>query len=184
MEKEILKVLVNKYMIQLKTDGGKDFLYTNQKVDPETMSLLKEYKSQLIDYIKQEEKVNVAKNHVAFLTSFLDALERARAKASENVLETFMEGGSKECNEILESIENHKKLYPEDSARAVVYKYIFDKAYRATKRYNDLYFATIGDKYIDDVVVAPVETLESIKDVFNAEVEAYHAFKHNDRPDT
>lgn len=183
MEREILKVLVNKYMIQLKTKDGEDLLYTDQKVDTETMTTLKKHKSQIIDFIKQQDKIETAKKHVAFLASFLDTLEEERVKSNKDVLDIFMNGDSKECAEILDLIEKNKKLAPEDSARAEVYKAIRDKACKMAKHYGDLYFTVIGDKYVDDVVIAPVDTLEPIKKAFEAEVESYHTFKHNDRPD-
>lgn len=183
MEKEILKVLVNKYMIQLKAKNGKDFLYTDQKADAETMTILKKYKDQIIDFIKQQNKIEAAKKHVAFLVSFLDALEKERAKTNKDVLDVFMDGESKECAEILDLIKKNKELYPEDSARAEIYKVVMGKACKMAKHYDDLYFATIGDKYIDAVVVAPVDSLESIKNEFETEIEGYHTFKHNDRPD-
>lgn len=183
MDKEILKVLVNRYMIQLKTKDGQDFLYTDQKVSTEAMTILKKYKSQIIAYIKQQNKIDAAKKHVTFLVSFLDALEKERAKTNKDVLDVFMNGDSKECTEILDLIEKDKELYPEDSARAEVYKVIRDKACKMAKHYDDLYFTVIGDKYVDDVVIAPVDTLEPIKKAFEAEIESYHTFKHNDRPD-
>lgn len=183
MEKEILKVLVNRYMIQLKKKDGQDFLYTDQKVEPETMTVLKKHKEQIIDYIKQQDKIETAKKHVAFLASFLDTLEEERAKSNKDVLDVFMNGDSKECAEILDLIEKNKKLYPEDSARAEVYKAIRDKACKMAKHYDDLYFTVIGDKYVDDVVVAPVAALGSIKDEFETKIEGYHMFKHDDHPD-
>lgn len=183
MENEILRLFVNRYSIEIKNKNGIDFLYTSQKVDTDTMDILKKYKPQIIDIIKKVDEVEETKNRVTFLASFLDALEKEKLKDCKNTPESILNGGSEKCVKIANLIKEHKELYPEDSVKAEAYKYIFDKACKVAKHYGDLYFATIGDKYINKVIGAPVNAIELIKDEFETEIESYHLFKHNDYPD-
>ena len=80
MENEILRLFVNRYSIEIKNKNGIDFLYTSQKVDTDTMDILKKYKPQIIDIIKKVDEVEETKNRVTFLASFLDALEKEKLK--------------------------------------------------------------------------------------------------------
>lgn len=190
VETILLKYLVNKYIITVKEVDGKEFLHSPCKdIDSTTMALLKAEKQEIIDFIKSYTKVEEAKNQVSFLATFLVALDRKKKKADESTWAGMFgnEGDDDkaiaEYHEAKKVVEEHEKLYPDDSARANVYKYIRDKSYKLAMKYDDLYFCTIGDRYIDDVVIAPVDTLDSLKKDFDTDMDGYYVFKHDDHPD-
>lgn len=182
MKKEILKMLTNKLMIQLETKNGEYILHSPFKVSPTEIKVLKAKKELIVEYLKNQEKIDEVKRLVAFLASFLNTLEALETEKAD-LMAKWLDDDSKKYKEILKTIEEHKKLYPEDSARAKVYKYIFDKAMRMAKHYSDLYFTTIGDTYIDKIIVAPVNELSTIKEDFNSAINDYQRYKHDDYPD-
>lgn len=185
MEKEMLKMLVNKYMIQIKVKDGAEYLWSPfREINKEMMETLKESKSQIIAYIKDRQKIDETIARISWLAHFLTALENVMAKHPMDIFDTDEDGNEDdEVSEMLKTIERHKKVYPEESAKAEVYKYIMDTALYMSKRYQDLYFSAIGDKYIDALAIAPVDSLDSVKTEFDAEMRDYYKFKHDEYPD-
>lgn len=179
MNRPQLKELVNKYQLTIRIIDQKEYLCSlYNDFDSETMNILKTKEQELINYIKEQAKIDESKRNMSCITKLYKAL-KCQAALREIGCEYINEIGDDNYETITQKIEENKKLYPEDAQRSKIYQYIKDQSYEMAIKYDDLYFYVIADKYIDELAQTPITKLEPLQNKFIAEMTNYYMFKHS-----